>query len=1067
MSLNFDSKSGTRKRRGDKSSKSIGENAALIGANGYEEVGVPLDYIKCTRCLGISALIGVLLLTVALIVVAVSQANVVNGGDVRTEELALIISVAPPGGSARRRSVQANHPRGSPFRKYKGPLHPRRHINDVKTHMAGVRSAEDGSRPVESHKMEIALRANIGQFSEKLNPDQRQKLFALTNKMLVETVPTKTRRNMPHKRVLENVHPQFQDATLKELTAPTIQKALDECASRPNVVLCRILLEEGTYKENLHINQLHGGAGYLAGVGSGGLFVEIIGDIKKSSALTFVHGGLQGPTVPGIPDPVAADSFFGQSSAYSKLEFPSASSVRVIQLDINDGVIPLTFNSEDVAQINFADSRAQITAGQPIRIYLPFGFNATSCGVLAAPVIHDAEVVSASANQIEFDPPLPAGIPASIRDGTSFTIMPNVIIEGVSSTEDAELSPPTISVVQNILLLNGVVVRPGPAGTNPNAGPAQAAIQIAHGGQLFAPKLVVDDTAIPGRALVAPIYVSNGGALISTTNSPRLYDFVAGIATESDLLGFISLPTFAVGRSSLVIYGGYVGLGQLTVELNSYVAVDLFYAIEGADPINALDDSKLSIVSATIVASEGGCVFAAGEASVSINRLSCLNARTYGVFAQGIARVLLSNRQQRIRMEPSNFFTGGCILLSDQANLVTGEDPANGFVGTVVSNISQPLQCRYTANCDDPGFPVGALWILHQSRLGALNGINFEGDWNTQTFFGEYVVGDNTNVAVGELFDSGGTFGGSMLKYVTPCVIGSGAIVEAQCPVSNIRSTIPRNITNEEPEKYIGKTYTVCNNLNAAAHTITLDTPRFNCDPMLNKATFSGGKGSCLTFVVSEDGACWDVVSSNGVTLDGEITNADMIADLKASVLQLQICKNSTKDGVSVQSDVNNVHSQGPGDPGCPIPSPATNCLIPGGPCTAPACAQSFDTELWDDADFWDPAMPKKISFPRDGRYAIGVQCSIGTPFPDTITILVGLVEPGNPTGILLCKSTQLNVPILTSNAVYCEAELQKQTANFIAVSLASVSVGNTVVSRCTASVRQIGPLTGVGYSLP
>jgi hypothetical protein len=192
------------------------------------------------------------------------------------------------------------------------------------------------------------------------------------------------------------------------------------------------------------------------------------------------------------------------------------------------------------------------------------------------------------------------------------------------------------------------------------------------------------------------------------------------------------------------------------------------------------------------------------------------------------------------------------------------------------------------------------------------------------------------------------------------------------------------------------------------------------------------------------------------------VENTDMIAMVKSDVLQLQICKNNTKDGVSVQSDSINVQVGG-----CAVGGLFTNCRIPGGPCNAPACVQEFDTELWDDANFWDLGFPRRIVFPRDGRYAIGVQCSVfNVPGPDKVTILVAMVEPANPTGVLLCKSSNFAPPLFTSNAVYCEAELQKQTENFIVVALKSES-GGVVNSRCTASVRQIGPLTGTGYSIP
>ena len=198
------------------------------------------------------------------------------------------------------------------------------------------------------------------------------------------------------------------------------------------------------------------------------------------------------------------------------------------------------------------------------------------------------------------------------------------------------------------------------------------------------------------------------------------------------------------------------------------------------------------------------------------------------------------------------------------------------------------------------------------------------------------------------------------------------------------------------------------------------------------------------------------------VSFNKKIEDVDMIAMIKSDVLQLQICKNNTKDGVSVQSDSINFQ---PGR--CSVGGIFTNCRVPGGPCTAPVCVQEFDTELWDDADFWDPGAPKKIVLPRDGRYAIGVQCSIlHVPGPDKITILVAMAEPANPNGILLCKSSNFAPPLFTSNAVYCEAELQKQTENFIVVGLKSES-GGAVNSRCTASVRQIGPLTGTGYAIP
>lgn len=192
------------------------------------------------------------------------------------------------------------------------------------------------------------------------------------------------------------------------------------------------------------------------------------------------------------------------------------------------------------------------------------------------------------------------------------------------------------------------------------------------------------------------------------------------------------------------------------------------------------------------------------------------------------------------------------------------------------------------------------------------------------------------------------------------------------------------------------------------------------------------------------------------------VENTDMIADLKASVLQLQICKNGTKDGVSVHSDSINIQGGG-----CPVGAPFSNCRKPGSPCMATACVQDFDTELWDDANFWNPGTPNRVFIPRDGRYAIGVQCSIFTTSVDKVTIFAGLVDDvPSPTGILLCKTANINPPLFTSNSVYCEAEIQKQAANSIVVTLKS-EAGTPVSSRCTLSVRQLGPLTGIGYGFP
>lgn len=806
-------------------------------------------------------LLGAVGTSIAAVVIAANNSNTVNGGDVRTEELALIISVAPTATTAR--SAKKNHPPKSVLRKHKGALHSRLPHSDVKKHVRGA-----GGETRRSGKMTLAHRAKAGQFSEKLSAEQRAKLVEMATEMTVSSVHARKTRSLSQK-ALPDIHPQFVDATLLQVTASSIQEALDECASRPNVVLCRILLEEGTYTENIHVNKLHGGAGYLSGVGNAGLFVEIIGDTRRSTSLTYTHGGLQQRTVPDVApsNAVAADAFFGQSTAYSLLEFPNDFSVRIVQTDINGTPLPLTFGSADVPQINFADSRAEIQTDQPIRIYLPLSFNATSCGILAAPTVHDAKIVSASGNTITFYPALPGGVPASVRDGSSVTIMPNVVIQGVASEEDGELTKPTVSVVQNILLLDGVTVRASPLATNPNAGPMEAVVRVAHGGQLFAPRLVIDDVA--NRATVASLLVSNGGAVLSTGAASERYDFDAPPPVQEQI-GLIGSNRYSTSRSSLVIYGGLSSLGQMTVEYNSHATIDDFYGIDGPDPINTFYGTDVLVARATVVASEAGCVFTAGESSVLVGRLSCLNARQYGVFAQDTSRVILSNRNQRIRMEPSEFFQGGCFLVADQGSITTGEDPASLFEDNVISVTSQPLQCRLTASCV-PASPfalqVGSIWAFHQSRISALNGVDFQGDWLTATDYGEYLTGDNTDIVIGELYDSqtfGELFSGSMRKLVTTCVSAFNLL--AECKVSAFpASGGARALVNEAPAKYIGKEYTICDSANGNAHTITLTDTRFNCDPVLDKAVFTGGVGSCLKFVASEDGSCWNVISSNGV----------------------------------------------------------------------------------------------------------------------------------------------------------------------------------------------------------
>lgn len=200
-----------------------------------------------------------------------------------------------------------------------------------------------------------------------------------------------------------------------------------------------------------------------------------------------------------------------------------------------------------------------------------------------------------------------------------------------------------------------------------------------------------------------------------------------------------------------------------------------------------------------------------------------------------------------------------------------------------------------------------------------------------------------------------------------------------------------------------------------------------------------------------------NMIKSDVSALQNTTSTQQMDIDMnKAEILELQILTNQTGAGVSLFTNISIV-----GNPTCALYNEN--------------CTYIFNTELWDDADYFDANVHyERVYIPEDGRYAIGwrsFQLFDNPPtnqqFDYVINFFNNASLPYNA-GFPSCTfGSDFYAVGSTTKAVsagYCEVELRRDYGNYLTVNLVSFGVVDTpTFTNNHFTVRRIGDMTGPG----
>lgn len=811
-----------------------------------------------TGCItGIIALILGLVLGVLVVVSLASSAK---------EEInAFIIRVPAPAGSAKRdahllqKTKLVNHPHDAEYTK--GGV--------MKFNEISVRSFEislDNEMGEDFHAFSkgdimnnlknMASNITVSKrvpSSRTLLKDAHMKKFSKSSSILKE-------RSGKSKRfpITPNLAKAYSSVHVIETTASSINAALQKCSTHLNkVISCRILLEEGEYTESIHIGPTTGGMLENAGESNSFLGVEILGDTRPYISRSFVHGGFNAFLDRGgfFPELTPNSNFAsGYPGAYVDLDFPDANTVSVNLVNNFGTTLPATISAgtRTINQMDFTN--IGYVVGDRIRFHLPRTADG-SC-VETFGTYHDALVTGMTSSTISFSPALPGGIPTPLLDGTSFTILPNVVIKGDPSAAPEENQDPTLIVSGTSAIVQGIEFVASEAPSDPQSGPGTFVVFVSAGGSLKLVTSTVSD--IDNQSVEAVIGVSST-SLITTGSGLQFYD--EEIVTPPNTFAAISLKLTGRLPSVLTVFGGLSGLGQVTI--NGRFSSSAFYGIGAFDPINALEGSFVSIGAATVADSPGNCVFVA-NADVGIGRLACLRTSFSGSFVLGDSRAYIaSTGLYRVRLL-ENGFNAGCLLATQSADVTIGTDPifqGSSAVGVVGGSAGRPIECSIVSSCSGDRFAAFNAW--HTSSVSINQAVAFSG-WDN-----EYHAGTTAKIASQFAFGvtSSSTLGGDQNLIVSACLYPESRDFEAECSVNFFPET-PTNyvdLTIEDKHLYANKRYSLYSK-NTNTTTLTLSGgATWNCGAE-DVATFDA-IGDGITWLVNEDGTCWFVESNNGVTL--------------------------------------------------------------------------------------------------------------------------------------------------------------------------------------------------------
>lgn len=192
------------------------------------------------------------------------------------------------------------------------------------------------------------------------------------------------------------------------------------------------------------------------------------------------------------------------------------------------------------------------------------------------------------------------------------------------------------------------------------------------------------------------------------------------------------------------------------------------------------------------------------------------------------------------------------------------------------------------------------------------------------------------------------------------------------------------------------------------------------------------------------------------VPVPAQIPNAGIWKRALADILEIQVCKNSTGDGVSLVA--------------APVLRTSVECGF------EPGCPTDFGIERWDDADYWNSSFPTRIYPPRNGRYAIGINCAIGCQSPVSCGPFLIRVFPCNiafpcpngPTFAPICLGTLQRLDDFDTELYsyplvgYCEVELSVDQYLYVAIQSLDIAQGDwrigtgEIGEECVVTVRHI-----------